>query len=161
MDRPRSRRRMMAQAVSRMGMMRARIGTASAYTTAPFATDSTEMAARVKPRKWLPASPMNTRAGCRLKSRKPTQAPIRAPARITMSHFCKVMAATRMVPATIATTPAARPSTPSRKVDDPETRQRDEPDGEDRVERQDEEQRHAHLQPQLGQRPQPAQVVED
>ena len=69
----------------------------------------------------MPESPMNTRAGGRLKTRNPRQQPITAPHRITTPPCTslvemRLIAASRQMPATIATTPAATPSAPSSKL---------------------------------------------
>src|ERR1700694_5964628 len=88
MLRPARRRRTIANAVSPMGRARAMRGTSRDRPTTIFATPRIVMTASATARKWLPASPMNTRAGGRLKTRKPTQQPRRAPL-MTMTPVCR------------------------------------------------------------------------
>ena len=60
---------------------------------------------------------MKILAGWKLKIRKPRQAPASAAERITtFSSLPLLIAAAARIPATMATTPAASPSTPSRRL---------------------------------------------
>ena len=99
-------------------------GTNSASATAILATPRTLITASATPRKWLPVSPMKTRAGGRLNTRKPQQQPISAPLRM-ITPFCtspgpwtRLTAASISTVATMPTTPAATPSEPSRRLID-------------------------------------------
>ena len=105
-----------------MGRPSATSGTSSDRATASLATPRMVMVPTATPRKWLPESPMITRAGWKLKTRKPTQQPISAPL-ITMTSLCtgacgptRLIAASSSTTATMPTTPAAAPSTPSMRL---------------------------------------------
>src|SRR5579884_3673715 len=122
MPRPARRRRTMAKAVSPMGSPSATSGTSRDSATASLATPRMVIMPRATPRKWLPLSPMKVRAGLKLKTRKPAQQPISAPVR-TITSLCafsvgprRLIAASSSTPATIVTTPAATPSTPSSRL---------------------------------------------
>ena len=67
-----------------MGMPRARAGKVRPTSAADLATHRTLQAPIVKPRNRLPLSPMKTRAGWKLKSRKPHRLPSRASMKRTM-----------------------------------------------------------------------------
>ena len=56
----------MANVVSRIGRPSARIGTISAIVAALLTAPMTEMPASMKPRNWLPESPMKILAGLKL-----------------------------------------------------------------------------------------------
>ena len=81
-----------------------------------MATPAMEMTASAVPRKCEPESPMKMRAGAKLKRRKPPHTPARPAASCTTSVWCVPAAAKTRVTATMSTTPAASPSTPSRKL---------------------------------------------
>ena len=99
-----------------IGRASASTGAARANATATLATPRIEMMPSAMPRKCAPESPMKMRAGWKLKIRNPAQQPARAPLSCTTSGCLSCPAANMRITATMAMTPAANPSTPSRKL---------------------------------------------
>ena len=109
-------RRAITNEVSSSGTNSTTSGKPTATAAAVFSTPITETDASTNPIVIEPASPMNTRAGWKLRRRKPMQAPASA---ATTSAGCtrpSESASTQNVPDEIAPMPAARPSMPSMKL---------------------------------------------
>ena len=70
------RRRTNASALSARGTPSATSGSSSVSTAVPLRFSSSDTAASVSPRNWLPVSPMNTLAGGKFQRRKPAHEPI-------------------------------------------------------------------------------------
>ena len=83
---------------------------------AVFSRPATDTVASVKPSTSAPESPMKIRAGKKLCRRKPMHAPATIAERIAASAFPSESASTENVTPAIPHTPAASPSSPSRKL---------------------------------------------
>ncbi len=109
--------------MSKIGIPRARAGSARATRAVDFETHVTLAAAMVKSMNKLPQSSIKTLAGLKLKNRKPDRLPSRDKANsaiiTSLSRISPVwivlpwMARMAITPQAIAVTPAASPSNPS------------------------------------------------
>ena len=115
-DRPERLRRMTAQAVSARGTPRLSTGATSAMAAGPLAPPRAVAAAKAKPRARAPLSPMKIRAGGKLYPRKATHPAASTASSAAASCTPTAAAASRVGTAAMAATPAASPSSPSRRL---------------------------------------------